>query len=494
MRNKNFCFEFLQFDTPEKVNDGWGRGIFYVNNSPLWYTNSIEDPKPVDWTWVDFLYHIATIWPSLLFEQSYPYPWLENIPVNIPIASIYDIADKRWNGMTDEASIDEESSVIHNFLERHNLAAGWIGMAAPALLWMRSGDSVWLCPEDHKIIRASFKECVAELIRVCDQISHSFHASTNSRVINAIHAWDKAKICTAETVIRNQGGFFPKIAKVIQGTQSNSDFWEISENINTIHAANDNHILAAARMVASISHDPQTIKNIVANIKKYPQTAGASLALQKFSTDIKRDLKKNNFNYSYSNGYALAEWVRKKWVKNTCTFIDIEHLLKSLSVITHSTFFGIKEIEAIAIWGNRGPLIMLNSDREFTDPNRTRITLAHELCHLLIDREGALPVIDVLGGHFDNFIEQRANAFAAELLLPRSQIERIWASKVKSSLTDIVNEATHEFKVSKSVAHAQIFNSSIMSKLSFDEQSFLRLRIANNKVDLYETSITSLIL
>ena len=136
----------------------------------------------------------------------------------------------------------------------------------------------------------------------------------------------------------------------------------------------------------------------------------------------------------------------------------------------------------------------MNSDREFTDPNRTRITLAHELCHLLIDREGALPVIDVLGGHFDNFIEQRANAFAAELLLPRSQIERIWASKVKSSLTDIVNEATHEFQVSKSVAHAQIFNSSIMSKLSSDEQSFLRLRIINNKVDLYETPITSLIL
>jgi len=66
----------------------------------------------------------------------------------------------------------------------------------------------------------------------------------------------------------------------------------------------------------------------------------------------------------------------------------------------------IMTLEAIAAWGPRhGPVILLNQaanqQTEQVKPAnlyRERSTLAHEICHLLIDRERALPVSEVLGG------------------------------------------------------------------------------------------------
>jgi len=40
--------------------------------------------------------------------------------------------------------------------------------------------------------------------------------------------------------------------------------------------------------------------------------------------------------------------------------------------------------------------------------------------HLLVDRKGFLPLVEVFGGYAPKGAERRANAFAAELLLPRS--------------------------------------------------------------------------
>ena len=49
-----------------------------------------------------------------------------------------------------------------------------------------------------------------------------------------------------------------------------------------------------------------------------------------------------------------------------------------------------------------------------------RITLAHELCHLLFDRAGLRSLARFEGGGADSdrLIEMRANAFAVELLVP----------------------------------------------------------------------------
>ncbi len=82
---------------------------------------------------------------------------------------------------------------------------------------------------------------------------------------------------------------------------------------------------------------------------------------------------------------------------------------------------GITTVDAIGCWGpSHGPAVLLNSDRRHAlSVGRKRATLAHEICHLLLDRLASLPLIEVLGGRTARHVEQRANAFAAELLLPR---------------------------------------------------------------------------
>ena len=56
-----------------------------------------------------------------------------------------------------------------------------------------------------------------------------------------------------------------------------------------------------------------------------------------------------------------------------------------------------------------------------------RFTLAHGLCHLLFDRERGRPLAVASGLWAPRAIEQRANAFAAMLLMPASLLKRTLA-------------------------------------------------------------------
>ena len=89
-------------------------------------------------------------------------------------------------------------------------------------------------------------------------------------------------------------------------------------------------------------------------------------------------------------------------------------------------------LDALSCWSNaHGPLILLNvgEGRRCSHEYGRRFTLGHEICHLLTDRAHALGLVEVLGGGMPNFVERRANAFAAELLLPR----QLAASELRQS-------------------------------------------------------------
>ena len=67
------------------------------------------------------------------------------------------------------------------------------------------------------------------------------------------------------------------------------------------------------------------------------------------------------------------------------------------------------------------PLVAINTEcPDAVGPSGRRITLAHELCHLLFDRSRMQSFARFEGGaaESDRLIEMRANAFAVELLAP----------------------------------------------------------------------------
>ena len=127
----------------------------------------------------------------------------------------------------------------------------------------------------------------------------------------------------------------------------------------------------------------------------------------------------------YEEGYRLAEALREA-LGNPAGFLDVEDLLTDLGVEIWEIDLGDAEVDGGSVFSeNRGPLILVNqaSPRAGTAWGR-RMVLAHELGHLLRDRSGGVSLGVLSGPWAPPLMERRANAFAAELLLPRLGVLR----------------------------------------------------------------------
>ncbi|QVL50114.1 MAG: ImmA/IrrE family metallo-endopeptidase [Thiocapsa sp.] len=75
---------------------------------------------------------------------------------------------------------------------------------------------------------------------------------------------------------------------------------------------------------------------------------------------------------------------------------------------------------------------------------------------------------EVLGGQVPRFAEQRANAFAAELLLPRAQAES--ACRSSANVLEASARLEREFRVSRELTARQINNSALGQTLTAGER------------------------
>ncbi|MFI5454173.1 MAG: ImmA/IrrE family metallo-endopeptidase [Isosphaerales bacterium] len=129
----------------------------------------------------------------------------------------------------------------------------------------------------------------------------------------------------------------------------------------------------------------------------------------------------------WESGYQLAKLVRERLGKSPSEYIDIENEVVDLGVETHDIELPDTNILGVCI-GTPAyvPLILLNfSCVDASGVSGRRVTLAHELCHLLFDRAGLRSLARFEGGaaaDSDRLIEMRANAFAIELLVPMATL------------------------------------------------------------------------
>ena len=84
------------------------------------------------------------------------------------------------------------------------------------------------------------------------------------------------------------------------------------------------------------------------------------------------------------------------------------------------------------------------------------MTLAHELCHLLLDGRHALSAIEVLKARMPAGVEQRAKSFAGEFLLPSHVAAEHWLvadrPQGRQGVEAVVVELTEDLVVTRSVA------------------------------------------
>ena len=166
--------------------------------------------------------------------------------------------------------------------------------------------------------------------------------------------------------------------------------------------------------------DAPTLAVLLGQVRS--EARAVSTRTDAWSTGAREAIADAGSGPAFDQGYTLARWFRGDVLAvPDRSRVDPERALRDSGVAARDIELPAASLDAVSVWGElHGPAVLLNRLGRHGKGRGRRATLAHELCHLLLDRTGALPLAEVLGGRVDSSVEARARAFAAELLVPRS--------------------------------------------------------------------------
>jgi Zn-dependent peptidase ImmA (M78 family) len=104
-----------------------------------------------------------------------------------------------------------------------------------------------------------------------------------------------------------------------------------------------------------------------------------------------------------------ARLLRAQWRMPIGPVRNLIRWIESTGVIVIEEHLGTRRIDGLSQWASDYPVMLLNAD---LPPDRKRWTLAHELGHLVLH-----------SNYIDPDVEDQANNFAAEFLMPQHIIE-----------------------------------------------------------------------
>ena len=130
----------------------------------------------------------------------------------------------------------------------------------------------------------------------------------------------------------------------------------------------------------------------------------------------------------WQQGYTLAEELQNDI--DGCVDgerVDVEAILERLGVDVAEASLSDRSVRGVAIAGphHRSGIVWNRNSHFNADSRGRRFTLAHELCHLLFDRSVGQRLAVASGRWAPPSLEQRANAFAAMLLMPTEAVRTV---------------------------------------------------------------------
>ncbi len=167
--------------TDSTKTDGNVRGALYVFGKQYWTTKTGE---MFEWEWLDLLEYLVRNFDRLYSEQEYPIPLLG---VGHP-GELLDVAEKRWDGLSQEDRSVEEREVF-SFLLAHNLSEGMADAELPALILMRDGDLAWVVDVDNNAKRVPFIQLMDDVLEMGDAIAKAYENSAGEHIQKVINQW-----------------------------------------------------------------------------------------------------------------------------------------------------------------------------------------------------------------------------------------------------------------------------------------------------------------
>ncbi len=379
-----------------------GRLRVSLRGRAVWH--GADEDDGFEWTWIELLEFLTESWLYLVIEDGTPFGVaLDTAPRMLAAA---------------EAAIDRGSSLgsdgeheqLEAFRTTHDLAEAVQGAVMPPLWVVKAGNSGWVASA-AATARAPFDALLSVLSEVGNAIAARLDGLADRRSRAAVTFWQTREDHDRLKVIEAATGYPPELVAEIE-----SAFYSHEER--DWSAPRSDELLAAARLVGP--QPSATLEPILKAVRAVHLSD--SSALDRVSDEALEVIADMGDERPYTQGHELAKWLRSKpETVRRGGGASPDRIIESWGVPLIDVSLGLGDIDAIGCWGPRhGPAVLINLDARYApSSDRRRATLAHEICHLLVDRRSALPLVEVLGGRTAEHIEQRARAFAAELLLPR---------------------------------------------------------------------------
>lgn len=437
----------------------WGELRVDLAGEPVWHGESAEGSiEPICWTWADLLEFLGKKWLWLTLEETYPIPVFPLHP-----GRLRQEMEKRWESMPEEME-EAEGEALFAFEGRHDLARGLKGIFLPSIFVLRQGKQAWVCTPEQRVllpfdsVRRALEDLGTFLAKRLESMDHP-------RANYAVRCWRNREADKEKSFLYFRTGLKDDIRKDLEEAESPEEYWELASG----EMDADNEILAAARLSAGFA-SPQDQKSILARIKAADRgDIGRLDAISRRLGDVADPGRR-----PYDQGYALAGAFPRQYGLPSERPLDMDRFLSDLGIEIQEMELDDCPVDAVASWGFRhGPVILLNTGRGARPAHvhGRRTTLAHELCHLLIDREGFLPFSEVLGGRTPVYVEQRARAFAAEFLLPRENASEY--VRRLDSIESALGALSRDFQVSRELAALQVRNSHAYMGLADEEKNLI---------------------
>ncbi len=384
---------------------------------------------------------LAGAWDALGAEESYP------LSVSVDAPSQLKTALRPLMPGSSEVEL-----AVEEYRASHDLAA-WLGIESPSLWFMREG--LLMVTEAGGITRRvdaaqalwTLERFGDALLRVVKQDYPAARAAWRQRNTSDEQSIERlVRINLGGPEARTQDLFDRKI--IVLPTCRSDAMRGLDE------------VLAAARMWP-VSVPIDDLARVATEIRATPHRATPKL--DELSKEALAILEEGSDKPVRETAIAIARWLRRRLGLNYYDRIEPKQILDSWDVLIRRMAL-VEDIDAASFWGDQhGPCILLNpnsrkastgsSDRDGLTA-AMRFTLAHEICHLLLDRKGSLPVAEVLGGATPVRSETRADVFASHLLLPFEAVEQEHARSY--SLEGCVGNLTASLGVSRMLAAAQL--------------------------------------